>query len=145
MVQPNHMERASKLIRGLRLSGDVLSAEDLACAVWPQAVGKKIAAHTRACRMVRTRLIVEVEDYTWQRQLFSLTPHILGNLEKSVGGGLVKDLEFRIVPRRLEPQRAAQAAGRPMRVPALFPDEADGIADPVLRGIYKASRKKALA
>jgi predicted nucleic acid-binding Zn ribbon protein len=139
MVQPNHMERASKLIRGLRLSGDVLSAEDLACAVWPQAVGKKIAAHTRACRMVRTRLIVEVEDYTWQRQLFSLTPHILGNLEKSVGGGLVKDLEFRIVPRRREPQRAAQA------VPALFPDEADGIADPVLRGIYKASRKKALA
>jgi predicted nucleic acid-binding Zn ribbon protein len=139
MVQPNHMERASKLIRGLRLSGDVLSAEDLACAVWPQAVGKKIAAHTRACRMVRTRLIVEVEDYTWQRQLFSLTPHILGNLEKSVGGGLVKDLEFRIVPRRREPQRAAQA------VPALFPDDADGIADPVLRDIYKASRKKALA
>jgi hypothetical protein len=139
MVQPNHMERASKLIRGLKLSSDVLSAEDLACAVWPQAVGKKISAHTRASRMVRTRLIVEVEDYTWQRQLFSLTPHILGNLAKSVGGGLVEDLEFRIVPRRREPQRAAQA------VPALFPDEADGIDDPVLRGIYKASRKRAQA
>jgi predicted nucleic acid-binding Zn ribbon protein len=139
MVQPNHMERASKLIRGLRLSGDVLSAEDLACAVWPQAVGKKIAAHTRAARMVRARLIVEVEDYTWQRQLFSLTPFILGNLAKSVGGGLVEDLEFRIVPRRREPERAAQA------VPALFPDEADGIDDPVLRSIYKASRKKAQA
>ena len=133
------MERASKLIRELRLSGDVLSAGELACAAWPQAVGKRIAAHTRASRMVRTRLIVEVEDYIWQRQLFALTPHILGNLEKSVGGGLVEDLEFRIVPRRREPQRAAQA------VPALVPDEADGIADPVLRGIYKASRKKAQA
>jgi predicted nucleic acid-binding Zn ribbon protein len=139
MVQPNHMERASKLIRELRLSGDVLSAGELACAAWPQAVGKRIAAHTRASRMVRTRLIVEVEDYIWQRQLFALTPYILGNLEKSVGGGLVEDLEFRIVPRRREPQRAAQA------VPARVPDEADGIADPVLRGIYKASRKKAQA
>ena len=139
MVQPNHMERASKLIRGLRLSGDVLSAGELACAAWPQAVGKRVAAHTRASRMVRTRLIVEVEDFIWQRQLFALTPYILRNLEKSVGGGLVEDLEFRIVPRRREPQRAAQA------VPTLVPDEADGIADPVLRGIYKASRKKAQA
>ena len=139
MVQPNQMERASKLIRGWRLAGDVLSAGDLACAVWPQAVGPKIAAHTRACRMVRRRLIVEVEDHIWQRQLFALTPHILGNLAKNVGGGLVEDLEFRIVPQRREPQRAAQA------VPALFPDEADGIDDPVMRGIYKASRKKAQA
>jgi predicted nucleic acid-binding Zn ribbon protein len=133
------MEPASKLIRQLRLSGDVLSAGELACAAWPQAVGKRIAEHTRASRMVRTRLIVEVEDCIWQRQLFALTPYILRNLEKSVGGGLVEDLEFRIVPRRREPQRAAQA------VPALAPDEADGIADPVLRGIYKASRKKAQA
>ena len=133
------MEPASKLIRQLRLSGDVLSAGELACAAWPQAVGKRIAAHTRASRMVRTRLIVEVEDFIWQRQLFALTPYILRNLEKSVGGGLVEDLEFRIVPRRREPQRAAQA------VPAFFPDEADGIGDPVMRGIYKASRKKAQA
>jgi predicted nucleic acid-binding Zn ribbon protein len=139
MDQPNHMERASKLIRGLRLSGDVLSAEDLACAAWPQAVGKRIAAHTRASRMVRTRLIVEVEDRIWQRQLFALTPHILNNLKKAFGPGLVEDLEFRIVARRREPQRAAQA------VPSLCPDEADGIGDPVLRGIYKASRRKAQA
>ena len=78
------MERASKLIRGLRLSGDVLSAGELACAAWPQAVGKRIAAHTRASRMVRTRLIVEVEDHIWQRQLFALTPYILSNLEKEL-------------------------------------------------------------
>ena len=88
------MERASKLIRGLRLSGDVLSAGDLACAAWPQAVGQRIAAHTRACRMVRTRLIVEVEDYIWQRQLFALTPHILNNLKKSFGPAWWKTSSF---------------------------------------------------
>jgi hypothetical protein len=133
------MERASKLIRGLRLSGDVISAQELACAAWADAVGKTLAAHTRAARMVRTRLVVEVEDATWQRQLFSLSWQILGNLEKSLGRGFVEDLEFRVVPRRREPQRAQQA------IPALFADDADGIADPVMRGIYKASRKKAQA
>jgi hypothetical protein len=132
------MERASKLIRGLRLSGDVISAQELACAAWPDAVGKKLAAHTRAARMVRTRLVVEVEDATWQRQLFTLSHQILGNLEKSLGPGFVEDVEFRVVPRRREPQRAQQAAG-------LLADDADRIADPVMRGIYKASRKKAQA
>ena len=49
------------------------------------------------------------------------------------------DLEFRIVPRRREPELARAA------MPALFADDADAIADPVLRDIYKQSRKKALA
>ena len=133
------MERASKLIRGLRLPGDAISAEELACAAWPAAVGKKIAAHTRATRLVRDRLVIEVEDQTWQRQLFGLSHFILRNMERQLGGGLVGDLEFRVVPRRREPQRAAQA------IPGLFADEANAIGDPVLRSIYRAARKKALA
>jgi len=132
------MERASKLIRGLRLS-DVITPEQLCCAAWPEAVGKKIAGHTRPAKLVRTRLVVEVEDHTWQRQLFALTPHILNNLEKTLGRGLVEELEFRIVPRRREPVMARQA------VPALPVDDADAIADPLMRGIYKLSRKKAQA
>ncbi len=112
------MERASKLIRGLRLPGDTISAEELACAAWPQAAGKKIAAHTRAAKLVRTRLVVEVEDHIWQRQLCALSGYILRNLEKGLGSGLVDDLEFRIVPRKREPQRAAAA------IPGLFEDEA---------------------
>ncbi|HEV2447268.1 MAG TPA: DUF721 domain-containing protein [Candidatus Sulfopaludibacter sp.] len=133
------MERASKLIRGLRLPGDTISAEELACAAWAPAVGKKVAAHTRAAKLVRTRLVVEVEDQVWQRQLFSLSRDILRNLEKSLGSGLVDDLEFRVAPRRREPQRAPQAT------PGLFADEASGIEDPVLRSIYIASRKRAQA
>jgi hypothetical protein len=134
------MERASKLIRGLRLPSDTMSAEELACSAWPEAVGRKIAAHTRAARMVRTRLVVEVEDKTWQRQLFALTPFILFNLQKLLGSGVVDELNLRIVPRRREPQRATEAFRAPLEV-----DDADAIADPVLRGLYKASRKKALA
>ncbi|HZT69460.1 MAG TPA: DUF721 domain-containing protein [Terriglobia bacterium] len=132
------MERASKLIQGLRLPGETFNPEELARAAWGPAVGKTIAGHTRAARMVRTRLIVEVEDRIWQRQLFSLTPHILRNLERNLGPGVVEELEFRIVPRRRGPQRAEQAASTPR-------DEAESIADPVLRRIYRAARKKALA
>src|ERR1051325_1267534 len=103
------MERASKVIRGLGLPADAISAEELACCAWSEAVGRKIAGHTRAVRMVRTRLIVEVEDKIWQRQLFTLTPFILMHLQKQLGPGIVDDLELRIVPRRREPQRAVQA------------------------------------
>jgi predicted nucleic acid-binding Zn ribbon protein len=131
------MERASKLIRGRAFAGESVSPETLVAAVWLDAVGRKVAAHTRVAKMVRTRLVVEVEDRVWQRQLFALTPHILKNLARSLGSGLVEDVEFRVVPRKLEPQRAMQP------VPAAAPDEADGIADPVLRGLYRVSRIKA--
>ena len=143
MTQPPNMERASKLIRGLRLSGEVITPEEVACAAWADAVGPKVAAHTRAAKLVRDRLVVEVEDAIWQRQLFSLSRHILRNLERSLGRGRVSDLEFRVVPRRREPQRAHQAIPAPMDIGTA--DEADAIADPVMRGIYKASRKRAQA
>lgn len=132
------MERAGSLIRKLRLSGNMISGEEMALAAWPDAVGKRIAGHTRAAKLVRTRLVVEVEDAVWQRNLFSLSRHILHNLEKSLGAGLVDDLEFRIVPRRREPELAR--ASMPARL-----DEADSIADPILRDLYKISRKKAQA
>jgi predicted nucleic acid-binding Zn ribbon protein len=134
------MERASKLIQQLRLPGETITAEELARAAWPGAVGKKIAEHTRAARMVRTRLIVGVEDRIWQRQLFSLEKQILKNLEKQIGAGVVEEIEFRIVPReqpsRIPVRRAERA------VPSTA-DEAETIQDPVLRRIYKASRQKA--
>ena len=134
------MERASKLIRNLDFPRDTITVDELACAAWPQAVGKRIASHTRAAKMVRASLIVEVEDATWQRQLFSLKPFIIRNLAKIVGSGMIEETEFRIVPRRREPERAVQA------VPGgLFADDADAIADPVLRGIYKTARTKAQA
>ena len=142
MSPSEKMQRASTLIRGLTLPGEPIDAEGLARAAWAAAVGTKIAGHTRAARMVRTRLIVEVEDKIWQRQLFALTPQILGNLARQLGAGVVEDLEFRIVPQRRGPQRAERVAAAHA---AAHADEAESIADPILRGIYKASRKKALA
>lgn len=133
------MERASRLIAGLRIPSGAVTPDDLVRAAWPGAVGSRIAIHTRPARLAGRRLLVEVDDAVWQRQLFALTPHILVNLEKRLGGGIVTDLEFRVVPPRRGPQRA-EAATR-----AGTGDEAESIADPVLRNIYKASRRKSLA
>jgi predicted nucleic acid-binding Zn ribbon protein len=130
------MERASSFVR--KLSRGMITPEEMACAAWADAVGKRIATHTRAAKLVRTRLVVEVEDATWQRNLNSLSRHILHNLQKALGPGIVDDLEFRVMPRRREPELARAS------MPALL-DEADAISDPILRDLYKISRKKAQA
>ena len=90
--------------------------------------------------MVRTRLIVEVEDPIWKKQLFTLSRQILTNLERHLGQGIVEDLEFRVMPPRRDPQRAEVAQPAPRGL-----DEADEIADPVMRNMYRLARKKALA
>ena|SRR5437764_10757736 len=130
------MERASRLIGNLHSAAPSITPEQIACAAWAKAVGKNIAAHTRPAKLVRKNLVIEVEDQLWQRNLFFLSRHILSNLEKAIGKGLVEELEFRIVPRRLEPRRATASAA------ALQVDDADQIADPVLRNLYKAARKR---
>ena len=65
----------------------------------------------------------------------------LFHLAKDLGPGVVEDIEFRVVPRRREPARALSPDG----AQPLFADDADAIGDPVLRDLYKLSRKKALA
>jgi hypothetical protein len=129
------MERAARLIKNKKVSREILSDEDIARAVWPAAVGKSIAAHTSRLKLVRTTLVVEVEDAIWQRQLHFLSRHIVERVRKLTGSDTVQDVEFRIgVPRR-EPQRAT------VNTPA--EDEAENIQDPVLKKVYRLSRRKA--
>jgi predicted nucleic acid-binding Zn ribbon protein len=135
------MERATKTIVKLRLSEDPEAKTELARRAWPSAVGKKIAAHTKAVGRVRNTLIVEVEDFIWQKQLFTLRAQIMSKLTKVIGTEVVTDVEFRIgIPRRM-PQREERTA----KPSASLWDEADDIRDPVLRRNYKAARYKAQA
>ncbi len=128
------MERASKVLGKLNLPEGTVTPEAVVCAAWAGAVGRKIAVHSRAVRLVRSHLIVEVEDAIWQRQLFVLRQQIQRKIVESVGAGIVEDIEFRVAPPRLGPIRAQHSTART--------DEADGIADPVLRNIYRAARKR---
>lgn len=126
------MESAARLIPKLKVKAPLTRAE-LAVAAWPAAVGRRLAGRTKALALIHERLIIEVEDALWQRNLQALSPQILANYNRTLGAEAPRELEFRVgVPRR-PPQRAAAPSG----------DDAAGIADPVLRRIYIASRRKA--
>jgi predicted nucleic acid-binding Zn ribbon protein len=132
------MERAGKSLAKLKLS-DAISTEELAVAAWSAAVGKRIASHATAKTLVRGSLIVEAEDAIWQRQLFHLRMPILAKLAEVLGGGIIRDIEFRTATPRRPPQ-PAQQLNEPK--PA---DDADLIQDPSMRMLYKQARKKASA
>src|SRR5574338_1320184 len=129
------MERAGKLLA--KSARAAMSRDELATAAWPAAAGRKIADRTRVVGLVRDRLVIEVDDVMWQRNLHSLRVQILSNFRNLLEEGAPTELEFRIgVPRR-PPQREA-----PLMQSG---DEADAITDPIWRYLYKASRRKATA
>ena len=137
------MERAGRLIGKLKIPKEVLEPEALARTAWPVAVGRKIAAHARVSRLVRSTLVIECEDSIWQSHLYTLSGQIIGNLQSILGPSVVTSLDFRpMVPRR-GPQTATVAAAATAG-PAVAPDEADSIPDAVFRHLYKQSRKRQL-
>ena len=134
------MERAGKTLARLKLS-KTISVEELACVAWPEAVGATIARHSTPLALVRNKLVVEVEDASWQQPLFQLEAQILKRIAEVLGAGVVRDLEIRIARTRRPPQRATQLTAA---APAIN-DDADRIQDAVMRMVYKQARKKATA
>jgi predicted nucleic acid-binding Zn ribbon protein len=119
-------------LRKLNLPDACVSPEELARSAWPQAVGKRIAARTRPVAFADGCLTIEVDDSVWLQHLRTMRRHILPRLQTIAGKDAIKALDFRPgIPRR-EPQRAGHLAQ----------DEADGIQDPILRRVYRASRAR---
>ena len=127
------MERAGKSIAKLKLPQEVLQ-EQLVLAAWPDVIGKRLAARAVAVTLVRDKLVVEVEDAIWQRQLYFMRHQIVDKARSVVGDGIVNEVEFRVAVRRRPPQVALTAS----------PD-ANSIEDPVLRILYNQASKKASA
>lgn len=128
------MQRAGRLVTDYKSkSGSLasLSSEELAIAAWPTAAGKRLAARTGPVRLFGHKLVIEVENATWQRQLIALNAQILSKLQAILGPKIVQKLEFRISLQWREPQRAETVDSR-----------ADGIEDPIFRLLYLNSRAR---
>jgi len=138
-LNPTLMERAGKTL--VKLKSDALSVDELGCAAWRAVVGKRIAAHATAKKMVRGSLVVEVDDAVWQKQLFHLRFDILGKISEVAGAGVVTDIEFRPAT----PRRPPQVAQKLQEQAPASQDEADRIEDPGMRILYKRARKRATA
>ena len=135
------MQRAVRLFQNSKLSKQLACDEDVARAIWPEAVGKVIAAHTSRIKLVRATLVVDVEDAIWQRQLHTLTPQILRRIRKLTGSTFIEDLEFRVAVPRRQPQRAETL----QEIEPSHGDEADTIADPGMQRVYRMLRKRSSA
>lgn len=109
-------------------------------AVWPEVIGKRLASRAVAVALVRDKLVVEVEDAIWQKQLYFLRYQIVDKSRKVLGEGVVNEVEFRVAVRRRPPQVALTAAPVVDRI-----GNADSIKDPVLRILYNQAKKKASA
>ncbi len=129
------MDQASRIVAQW---GDVISTERVACAAWKKAVGKRLANRTNAVKLVRERLVIEVEDEVWRNNLYSLRPQILRNLAAALGPGIVEDISFEVMPRRIEPQRET-------RLTAPEIEAGLDIEDPGMRRIYRTSRRRETA
>lgn len=136
------MERAGRLIPKLKLSAAMADPETRVRAAWALAAGDQIARHTRAVSMVRGALIVEVEDFTWQKNLAGFEHFLLRNLREALGEAIVKSLDFR--PMRKPPAAAVPEVVEkrgPQRAGSGRPDS-DRVGDPVLDWLYRQSKTK---
>ncbi len=116
--------------------------EELVRTYWPSVVGPYIARRTKPVRILKGRLIVDIEGHEWRRQLAPMGRSIARRLNGAVGKDALEDVEFRVVvPAIRPPGRARTATGA--EVPQQPHDEASGINDPNLRRIYRRSMKKA--
>lgn len=131
------MERLANLLSRSKFASGCMSAEQIAVAAWAASVGKRLSVRTRAVTLVDGRLIVEVPDEVWKKQLRPLEGQIVDNLEKVLGDRRVKSIAYRIAIPRRGPAREESLE--------LVRDDADGIADPILNRIYRAKRRRATA
>ncbi|MFZ5926985.1 MAG: DUF721 domain-containing protein [Acidobacteriota bacterium] len=138
------MEQAGRLLGLSKAARRHLSPEELALAAWPAAVGKKAAQHTKAVALDGGRLVVEVGDDLWRRNLELLSGQILANLRSMLGASAPRWIEYRlVVPRRPARSEVPDPAFRLTAQPS--GEDAERIEDPVLQRIYLRSKRKALA
>jgi predicted nucleic acid-binding Zn ribbon protein len=133
------MDQAAKLLAQFQDAARCLSPAHVVAALWPRAVGKTVAAHSRVDSLWEGRLHVSVDDEVWRENLTTLASQIVAQVNKAAGGTVVQQVRFRVgIPKR-PPGRAGELPARDTQ-PAPDPD---GIADPVLGRIYQASKKRA--
>jgi hypothetical protein len=139
LLQSNSL-RMDKALRLLgKLKNGVVSQEELARAAWRAAVGDRIEAHARFRELVRDRIVVEVDDLVWQKQMHTLERQILSKLERLLGRVVARQIEYRVAIPRKQPI----VAETPTFELKLQDAEANKIGDVGLRRVYLRSKRRA--
>ena len=137
------MDRLIKTLPAiLRASGASQEVVEAAClSAWRHAVGEGLTSHAVPIQLQEHTLVVAVADAIWKRQLEEMRGQLLYRVNSVLGQSLVKSIELRIDPNRIELARAANASVRKgpnddYKVPAELLSAAAGIEDADLRRAF---------
>jgi hypothetical protein len=126
----------------LKASGASEEVAEAACvAAWKHAVGESLSSHAVPVQLQGQTLVVVVADNIWKKQLEHMRGQLLFRLNSVLGQPLVKSLELRIDPKKIELVRGTRAGtskGRnaDYKVPAELLTAAAGIEDVDLRRAF---------
>ncbi|MEO6655802.1 MAG: DciA family protein [Pyrinomonadaceae bacterium] len=135
------------VLRGLGPNADI--DEAVAFAAWGRCAGDLLRERTATVEFFGNRLVVAVQDKTWQRHLEELSPQMLVRINGSLGHGSVKYIEFRIDAAAVEALRESnKAAKTDLVLGAVSPSlrkAANAIADEHLREQFLSAAASYLA
>ena len=137
------MDRLIKTLPAiLKASGAPEEVAEAACvAAWKHAVGEGLSGHAVPVQLQNSALVVAVADNVWKKQLEHMRGQLLYRLNSVLGQPLVKSIELRVDPKRIEQARPTQAnAGKGhdvnYEVPAELLNAAASIEDVDLRRAF---------
>jgi len=106
------MDRLIKTLPAiLKASGAPEEIAEAACiAAWRHAVGEGLSSHAIPVQLENCTLVVAVADNIWKKQLEHMRGQLLFRLNSVLGQSLVKSIELRVDPKRIELARAKPSA-----------------------------------
>ena len=92
------MESLSTFLPGFlrRIASDNGIALIFLQELWPQIVGKEMAAHSRPLSLGKKTLLISVPSEVWQNELTELTSTLLGNINNYWQLSLVERITFTV-------------------------------------------------
>ena len=102
------MERLIKTLPAiLKASGAPDEVAEAACiSAWKHAVGEGLSSHAVPVQLQNSTLVIAVADNIWKKQLEQMRGQLLFRLNSVLGQSLVKSIELRVDPIRIETARA---------------------------------------
>lgn len=121
--------------------------EKAVCAAWNRIVGEVVSANAVPFRLYEGRLIVLTSDATWKRQLEMMSPEILYKINRVLGADIVRFIEYRVDPYRIQAQRRREPEIRFRRLDEIIRDLEPlvrDLADPELRAAFLRAASKCI-
>lgn len=89
---------------------DTIADNAIVFAAWSQCAGEMLRVRTVPISFEKKRLVIAVEDKTWQRHLEDLSPTMIAKINSTLGYGTVTFIEFRIDKKAVAARHAIEKA-----------------------------------